>query len=289
MFSKGKMAGLYTAIALTTGLFASHSQAALLIEDAWNLNLSVVNGAASNGGGPVAAGLTNAVGIGSVALSGQSVVEQTVVGGSALGQSFTNNGILQLTSFTPEIFGPVQSFGLGNFRTIFITFEDLTGALNPDETITFDPFVGTIKLWLSDGDFDTTSDSIQLVEWDIVAPSGGSDLDFFGGGGANGTVDVTLEQVSIIDQGLFTNSGGDELGQFFLSLINVDTLLVSNLPNGNPDNSGVDGAGNGISVITVSNGGQFQLGTPQVVPIPTAVWLFGSALLGLAAVKRKKA
>ena len=38
---------------------------------------------------------------------------------------------------------------------------------------------------------------------------------------------------------------------------------------------------------TVSPGGEIR-GQVQVVPIPAAAWLFGSALIGLAGIKRKK-
>jgi hypothetical protein len=81
-------------------------------------------------------------------------------------------------------------------------------------------------------------------------------------GGLSGTTAFTLMN-TLTGDGSFSTIGGNA------SLI--DTLLVSVTPTGttfNIDNIGV---------------------TATVVPVPAAVWLFGSGLLGLAGIVRKRA
>jgi hypothetical protein len=62
--------------------------------------------------------------------------------------------------------------------------------------------------------------------------------------------------------------------------------------------SSVDGDGDGVPGILMKPGGPFAgfeasfnanlVGTPKVIPVPAAVWLFGSGLLGLVGVARRR-
>jgi hypothetical protein len=274
---QGKKSFLAAALAGVVGFGAAQAQAYILLDD-WDLNLSLVNGAAISGGGNVA-GAVDATGIDEVNISGQSVVNQTVVGGNPVGQPFDDSGILQMTNYTPELFGPVQTFDLGNMAVLFLKFDALTGVLNADGSITFNPGAGTVELWMDTADFDTSSGSVRIAEFDVIAPSGGSDLNFIGGGGQNATIDVTLEVLSTIAPGLFMDKDGKALSTIFVGLVNTDSLLR------NTDTSGVDEFGNGKVKLTVSNGGQFNI---AVVPEPATLSLFGLGLLGLGYSAKKR-
>ena len=262
------------------------SASAVVLDD-WNLNLSVANGEMATGnGGLLLAGLGDATDIDHVALLGVSTITQTVVGGVALGQPFAEEGVLGLTGYVKELDIFPTLFALGNAMSLYVTFDGLTGTLNGDGTITFDAGVGDIFLYLdddTDGD-PTTGNVLEIAEFDITNPSGGSDLDFFGGAGANATIDVTLEVISTIDAGLFTDTDGNDLGTIFLGLANVDALLNSNFPE-NPDNSGIDDeTGNGVTIINVQNGGQLNVAIPE----PGALSLVGLGLISLALWNRRK-
>src|SRR3546814_5316085 len=56
------------------------------------------------------------------------------------------------------------------------------------------------------------------------APSGGSDLDFFGSHGQNATLDLTLQTSSVLVAGLLTDADGKELTQInSFVLVNSDS------------------------------------------------------------------
>jgi len=267
------------AVLASSMIFAANPVSANTVEDAWQLNLSVANGL--NG----YAGLSDATNIDHLNVTGKALVEQEVVGGVALGQSFVDTGYLQFDSYLQESAAISSNFSLGHASALYLTYDGLTGTLNGDGSLSFDPGAGTVKLWLEDDvDADPTTSlghhgALELAEFAIRNPSGGSGLDFFGGTAANSTVDITLEMVSSI-AGLFADENGVQFPTVsFAGLINVDSLLDPNF-NPNPDTSGVDQFGNGTALIYVQNGGQFN------IPEPGTLAIMGLGLLGLVAARR---
>lgn len=258
---------------------ASASSYAGLI-DAWNLDLSKLNGKVLSNLA-VIGGATDTLAVDHLNVVGMSVISQTVVGGVAKGNPFTEKGSLQLNTATPEGGGGTSNLNFGTGLDGFIQFVGLAGTLNLDGTVTFTPGSGTVKLWVEDdNDLDSaTGGVLELVKYNIDAPSGGSNLDFFGGANANATVDITAHVISVGVAGLF-EKGGTDLTTLTLHLVNTGSLLVS------IDNSGVlpnPVTGSGTSVITVQNNGQYNL-----MPEPGSLFLSGLALTVAGLITRRK-
>jgi len=256
------------------GLFAASTSAqAVQVLNGWNLNLSVADALATD--------LTN---INFINISGSSTVVQNVLGGSTAGQSFTDSGFFQMSTYRKELQLTNTNVSTGpNFAALIFRFDGLTGTIDASGDITFNPGSGTIRLFL-----DTTGDTlfngtdVELATFALIAPSGGSNLDFFGGVSGTSTVDVTLEQLTGI-AGLFTDSADNELSLTqTLHLGNVNASLDPDV-SPNPNNV-IDENGDGTSTIAVNNGGQYNVAVPE----PTTLALLGASMIGLGIVRRKR-
>lgn len=243
----------------------------------WHLNLSNFAG-----GG-------DAVNIDYANINGKSTVVQNIAFGSPVNQTFTDNGFLAFTGYQ-EVGGFFpDSFQLPTgYRSMYLTFSGLTGKFNAGNTITFDQGSGQVNLWL-DSDTDAnpaTGSTIKLASFAVVAPSGGSGINFFGGAGGTATIDVTLHETFQATANLFQDEFGNNINPAWdLELVNVNSLID---PRVNPNPAyHLDQFGNGYANLQLTNAGQFHL---SAIPEPGSVALAGIGLLGLlAGIKRRRA
>ncbi|MDT8281325.1 MAG: VPLPA-CTERM sorting domain-containing protein [Gammaproteobacteria bacterium] len=130
---------------------------------------------------------------------------------------------------------------------------------------------------------DATAFSIATAGSDIDIPdviftltSTGSFDDVSGTGLFSGTFSAgSLLSGAFVD--LTVNTFTSTSGEFFGDVTYTGGSMMGNLTAGS-----IDGIFTGTSVVA-------KLGELTVVPVPAAVWLFGSGLLGLAGVARRKA
>ncbi|MBU1664258.1 MAG: flocculation-associated PEP-CTERM protein PepA [Gammaproteobacteria bacterium] len=279
-----------TALLFTLGIAGSQAAGAAVL-DAWKFDMSQLNGLALAGGGTVT-GATQKQNIDHINVVGYSTVTQTVVGGSALGQPFTDTGWIQFNTVSPEGGGATSNLnygtdGAGNDLVGYLYFSGITGTLLPTGDIKFDAGSGSIAFYLdNDGDLNPSTGSVlKVFEYSLIDPSGGSKLDFYGGTAANSTIDMTAVITYAVKPNILKDSVGNDVTTLTLNLLNTNSLLDPNYAT-NPDNSGVI-SGNGVSVIHVQNNGQYNL-TTQPVPEPETLALLGLGFMAMGAMLRRR-
>lgn len=161
-----------------------------------------------------------------------------------------------------QLVNGVWEVSVGTLGTLFINYGSSTGARS-----TFNGVgaagIPTPHFGLDAGDsFAITADfafpALRLTVWD---------LDTVGG-------QETLTISSATDGSIFLEGAAD------------------NTPNGVSDEQSVLVAtimGETITLQAGPNGAAFAIGEIAAVPLPAAAWLFGSALLGFSALKRRRA
>jgi hypothetical protein len=197
----------------------------------------------------------------------------------------TDNPALNITSFTGSYFdyGPVR-IGMSGLNGIIIGATQLasgshSGPINGTESPNIDNpfvFISNTGMHLSTNPITVISETeLDFTGWNMtwngierIILGGCSQIDETGNGGFSGC-DYNLDGIDdIFNSGIAT-----------ISITNNSYVLdyFANIPAGDP--SGTGGAAYKLHL---------EGSIISAVPIPAAVWLFGSGLIGLAALFRRK-
>ena len=148
----------------------------------------------------------------------------------------------------------------------------------------------------------TTSFTIDATAFGIIDASGSfidtPDQTFLLKSDTNGAGTINVDGGSSLSAS-FSNLTvyylGSGQGQFFADLDYLGGSLVSGLSTGRIEGGFAGATYDGTPGLIIPFGTVFtadtisaKLGQVQVVPVPAAVWLFGSGLLGLAGIARRK-
>lgn len=155
---------------------------------------------------------------------------------------------------------------------VSLVYDDITGNITGVST-DFDSYIADDDAITQTGYGEASSNvmgSVSLLGGDVTAINMTSDITF--------TMDYSGFGFGMISMPGTFNITGDSF-----SLL-VDPILDG---SGNPVRAPYLGGGGGGSIYTNPNGWNVT-GSVTVVPVPAAVWLFGSGLLGLVAIARRR-
>lgn len=196
----------------------------------------------------------------------------TVLAASALGlvaaqsQAALLSISVESTNVTSgAVTGSIESTGTG-------TLDDVTGAINWSSTVLAETNAGPGGIITATGAFITTDTFLQLTS----APD------------ANGILSGTQVATTIActESGtglLFTTCGNQPVGSVVTTPVTIQAL-------GNEFSyTTTSVTGEGGTAVTIVASTTITVGGPvSEVPVPAAAWLFGSALVGLAGIGRKR-
>ncbi len=194
----------------------------------------------------------------------------------------SRKGIFALTLLAFCIL-PIQSFAA------MIGFDMETYNVSPGETFDVSIIVSSFSgVNISGGGVVLTQDVPSLItanSVNVLAPNG------IGDGVFSPAIDNTMGRIDEIAFADFGGVDGDDIGSFILSTISftagtsIGSTILSLMEFQLNPFSGNDIASND-PVLSIPL--DFTNATVNVVPIPAAVWLLGSALVGLFGLSRRK-
>lgn len=148
---------------------------------------------------------------------------------------------------------------------------EVVSVIGPNETITYSPFANVVSIWNSNEVSPQDPDSVK----DSITDQFGGTLSLVGQNDSFGGGQLTSNPFNILAIHYGGPTGGNEVLFFFNTLMTAFDVRIA--PHGVSNFRAFTGSGGDIPPIAGNE-----------VPVPAAVWLFGSGLLGLIGAARKK-
>ena len=217
-----------------------------------------------------------AAGVGGMNITSSSFTTNGIVE-VALGSQLTRAGTYVQTDGQTNVDGILQATGLIDIQGGELTGDgQINGDINNAGTVGPGNSPGLLSI---DGVYSQSVSGILTIELGGLSAGTGYDvLDITGTANLAGTLDVDLFDLG---GGLFSPTLGDTFDILFAETIagEFDILSLAGLNNG---------LGWEVSYLLDDLGDDIVRLSVQAVPIPAAFWLFGSGMLGLIGISRRK-